>query len=132
MNERLYKVVLIHDDADDAPYALEGELVDLQLADPEGWAEFAQEMWGEYKPFFFPSTRGIFKSRSAAQRRAAIITYWGGKAKVLECTPQWQSIESANREREQVRLKKRIQRMQDELDAQQTKLANLTNAEGAR
>lgn len=129
---RLYKVAFVHDDTDDDAYALEEELEDLQRADPEGWAEYSQEMWGEYKPFFWPSTRGIFKSRSAAQRRAAMITYWGGKAEVLECTPQWQSVESANRERAQARLTKRIRRMQDELDAQKAKLAELANARSVR
>lgn len=129
---RLYTVAWIYDDTNDEPYDLEGELEDVQRADPDGWAEFCEAKWGEYKPFFWPSTRGIFKSRSAAQRRAAMITYWGGKAEVLECTPQWQSVESANRERAQARLAKRIRRMQDELDAQKAKLAELADARSAR
>ncbi|MFS6529717.1 hypothetical protein V8Z69_07565 [Microbacterium aurugineum] len=131
MTERLYRVAFIYDENVDYDEYNEYGGYDDELVryEPEGWAEFSQEKWGEYKPFFWPSTRGIFRSRSAAQRRVDIIKRWGGNAEVLECTPQWQSVKSANRGRALARLKKRIEVIQEELDAQNAKLADLTKGE---
>ena len=95
-------------------------------AEPEGWAEYARENWpdgpapGEhwpngYKPFFWPKTNVPYKSRSAAQSRVDIINRWGGRAVLVECTPEWVPVAEMNRRRERARLKARIDKKRAEL-----------------
>ncbi|WP_137771906.1 MULTISPECIES: hypothetical protein [unclassified Microbacterium] len=116
---RLYTVAWIYDDTNDEPYDLESELEDVQRADPEGWAEFCDEKWGEYKPFFWPSTKRIYRSRSAAMERAALINHWGGNVIVLECTPEWVPLAQAQRKREIRAHLKRLEALHRKLDATQ-------------
>ncbi|WKT89789.1 hypothetical protein QYR02_02425 [Microbacterium maritypicum] len=106
---RLYTVAWIYDNTNDEPYDLEDELEDAQRADPDGWAEFCEAKWGEYKPFFWPSTKRIYRSRSAAVERAALINHWGGNVVVLECTPEWVTLAHAQRQREIDTKRKRLE-----------------------
>lgn len=99
--------------------------------EPEGWKEYALEVWGPdveyrdydrvtvlpYKPFFWPKTDKIWKSRSSAQKVVNIIRAWGGTAEVLECTPQWETIPAANARRKRERNAPRIARLKAELEA---------------
>lgn len=117
MSERLYKVVWITPDEDHDPDCIiDHELEDL-LYEPKGWREYAIERFGEYKPFFFPSTNRIYKSRSAAVNRADLINSWGGNVEVLECTPRWQTLDDARDERTRRRLHDRAQKLKAELAA---------------
>lgn len=88
---------------------------------PEGWDAYSLERWGEVRPFFFPSTKRVYRSRSAAQRRADLICRWGGTAEVLECTPDWHTIAQANRKRQRDVIRARITKLQDALDAERAK-----------
>lgn len=96
--------------------------------EPAGWREHALEMWGTepregehwpngHKPFFWPKTDVPYKSRSSAQYRVDIINRWGGRAVVVECTPQWETVSAANARRERARIQKRIDRKRAELAA---------------
>jgi hypothetical protein len=93
--------------------------------DPEGWNEYSIERWGEVRPFFFPSTRRVYLSRSAAQSRADLIRHWGGEAEVIECTPQWRTVAEASRERRKRRIHDRIAKLQNVLAAEQAKYAEV-------
>jgi len=98
------------------------------MPEPAGWREYALERWpdgpreGEvwpngYQPFFFPKTGVPYRSRSSAQRRVDMINRWGGKAVVMECTPQWETVEAANARRLAERFDARIVSKQAELMA---------------
>lgn len=130
---RLYKAEWVRDDG---PELEEWETMLLDNAgepvhfEPAGWREYALQMWpdgpreGEqwpngYKPFFWPNTDRIFRSRSAAQRRVDIINRWGGKAVLVECTPVWETVSAANARRRRARLKEQIARKTAELEALQ-------------
>lgn len=131
--QRLYKAEWVHEEG--MPEELLGledwerELLDLpETYEPEGWREYAIERWGTeaperehwpngYKPFFWPSTDRIFRSRSAAQRRVDIINHWGGKAVLVECTPQWETVDAANRRRKARRIREKRARVIAQLDA---------------
>ena len=100
--------------------------------EPPGWREYALEMFGTipadgevwpngHKPFFWPKTGVPYRSRSAAQRRVDIINRWGGKAVLLECTPEWESVEKANVRRERRRIYDRITKLQDALQVERAK-----------
>lgn len=113
MSQRLYKAEWINtEDVDEDMY--EEDAWDHPF-DPDGWAEFCEAKWGEYKPFFFPSTDRIFRSRSAAQRRVDIINHWGGHAVLMECTPQWETVAAANARRRLRKLAHRKARLQAQL-----------------
>lgn len=131
IGQRLYKAEWVHEGVTEELEEWEQELFDSGFQDqsePQGWREYALEQWpdgpreGEhwpngYKPFFWPATDRIFRSRSAAQRRVDIINRWGGKAEVVECTPVWESVAAANARRAEGRLQKRIDAKRAELDA---------------
>lgn len=130
-NGRLYKAEWVTDD--------NGEVVvdtnerawvpaGLHHLEPAGWREYALEQWpdgpreGEHwpnghKPFFWPSTDRIFRSRSAAQRRVDIINRWGGRAVLVECTPRWMTVSAANAVRKSARLFEKRARVMAELEA---------------
>lgn len=86
--------------------------------EPEGWADYAREMWPEwdpdggapYKPFFWPSQTKIWKSRSSAADRVRIVEQWGGKAEVLESEVDWVTSEYAAKSRKLARMRERIDR----------------------
>lgn len=124
--QRLYKAVWEYDA--EGTRDISGVVWDLAAREPEGWREYALEMWGDtpregehwphgHKPFFFPSTDKIYRSRSAAQRRVDLINYWGGNAVLVECTPVWETVEAANARRERERLHSRIMKKRAELAA---------------
>lgn len=118
--QRLYMAV--HVSGADENYDVEfwGE----PLSEPAGWAEFCQEKWGEYKPFFWPKTGVPYRSRSSAQHRVDIINRWGGNAVVMECTPVWQTVAEAKADRERVRLQERMDRLHVELAEVQARFAS--------
>lgn len=130
--QRLYMAVHVEDpfdvpDAEDR-YPSDYGLTAHVGREPAGWREYSIERWGTepgegerwplgHKPFFWPKTDVPYKSRSAAQRRVDIINYWGGNAVVMECTPQWETVEVANARRERDRIERRINKKRAELDA---------------
>lgn len=126
--QRLYKAEWVHEEGVELA-EWEQELLDSgfqELHEPDGWREYAIKRWGTeppehehwpngHKPFFFPATDRIFRSRSAAQNRVDIINRWGGHAVVMECTPVWETVEAANARRERERLHARIVKKRGEL-----------------
>lgn len=128
--QRLYKAEWVHEEGVELE-DWEQELFDSgfqEQPEPAGWREYAIERWGtvppenEYwpqghKPFFWPSTDRIFRSRSAAQRRVDIINHWGGRAVLVECTPEWMTVSAANAQRKAKRLKAKRARVLEELAA---------------
>lgn len=123
MSNRLYKAVHVRDENEPEYEEWELELLGAcEPRDPEGWPEFCEAKWGEYKPFFFPSVERIYKSRSAAQRRVDMINYWGGNAIVMECTPEWVPVDVASKQRADARVKARIEKKLAELAALEAQL----------
>lgn len=129
MSARLYKAAWVFDEGTPELEPWEQELLDEgfnSLPEPEGWREYALELWGStppaheywpngHKPFFFPSTNRIYRSRSAAQRRVDLINRWGGTAELVECDPVWEQTSAANIRRANARLSERIERKRAEL-----------------
>lgn len=122
--ERLYKV---HEDAPEKVEFTEPHL-DEPHPEPEGWAEYCQERWGEHRAFWWPSTKRIYRSRSAAVERAALVNRWGGNAIVLECTPNWRSLDAATRERALGRSHQRIQALRPQLDRERARFDLIADA----
>ena len=111
--------------------------------EPEGWREFALVNWPEgprpgevwpngYKPFFWPKTNVPYKSRSAAQSRVNAINHWGGRAVLVECTPEWVPVEEANRRRAQDRLRQRAAKKRAELIALEAHLPEYERSVGSQ
>lgn len=84
---------------------------------PEGWDAYCEDKWGEPHEFFVPSDRPIYRSRSAAKDRVDLINRWGGKAVLMECTPEWTTVEQANARRKLDRLNERVKAAEDQLSA---------------
>ncbi|QCV88453.1 hypothetical protein FEZ32_08860 [Acidipropionibacterium jensenii] len=53
--------------------------------------------------FYWPKTDRIYKSRSAARDRAALLRRYGCTVTILECTPAWENIPTANARRRRER-----------------------------
>ena len=130
--QRLYKAEWVEHPYDDHEPDNDGlyptDYIGYSEPEPAGWREYAIEKWGTeapehevwpqgYKPFFWPSTDRVFRSRSAAQRRVDIINQWGGRAVLVECTPQWMTVSAANAQRKAKRLKAKRARVLEELAA---------------
>lgn len=133
--QRLYMAVWVTDDEGDAvvdtdtmPWVSAGR----HELEPAGWREYALDMFGTvpavgevwpngHKPFFWPKTGVPYMSRSSAQRRVDIINRWGGKAVLLECTPEWVTVADANASRERRRIHDRITKLQDALQVERAK-----------
>lgn len=125
--DRIYMAVHVRDDEHEELEPWEQEILDESPApEPEGWREYALDRWGsdpgEYQewpnghmPFFFPKVGVPYRSRSAAQKRVDIINRWGGRAVVVECTPQWETVERANKRRTDARVQTRIEKKRAEL-----------------
>lgn len=125
--ELLYKIVEKYGDEftdEPGPYP-------AKEADPAGWMEYCQEKWGEYRPFFWPSTKRIYRSRSAAVERAALVNRWGGNVTVVECTPVWVTVGEASRKRREWRQLRRLQGLREAVAKAEHKLA-LVREEGNR
>lgn len=126
---RLYTVVDAYTDDDYTTVeTYDGDYIEvrepIECPFPEQWDEFCVRKYGETREFFLPATGRIYKSRSAAVDRANLIKYWGGKAVVMECEPQWQTLENARRGRELPKLNARIIKIEAQLQAEYKKLAN--------
>lgn len=128
---RLYKAQYVLDPFDpelDEELNYRGE-----QPEPEGWREYAIERWGMqeradwpkgYQPFFMPSDRKLYRSRSSAQARVDLINYWGGEAVLVEADVEWIPVAEANKRRKAQRLYKRYsdklreaREIEQELDA---------------
>lgn len=114
----------LHDDAVDSRNESGTEVLLMPVPGwkPDGWVEHVDCMASEGHPwagdcveqgyrFFWPKTGRIFKTRSAAQNTVDIIERWGGKAVVMECTPDWTPVDEANRRRKQARNQVRIDKL---------------------
>ena len=119
--EKLYIVV---DDYDESDYEIifvthDGYEVKnrkpIVCPHPAEWEEFCKETGRDPQDFFLPASNRIYRSRSSAIERRDSIIYWGGKAKVLECTPVWEDLETAKKRRERERLEARIAKKETEL-----------------
>lgn len=95
--------------------------------EPDGWFEHSTAVWPGfeyvengirhfYKPFFWPKTDRIWRSRSSAANVVKIIESWGGKAIILETSPVWESVEDANARRRRERNAPKIARLKAELE----------------
>ncbi len=76
------------------------------LADPEQRAAWV-DRHGDDR-FFWPKSKLIYKSRSAAQARADLIESYGATAEVLVTETDWQSLADAKASRDRARRQKRI------------------------
>lgn len=119
MSDRLYMAVHV-DGEPDGHYDHQQDRWITDFPEPPGWREFAIARGfvnedGEPDPFFFPKTNVPYKARSTAQKRVDIINYWGGKAEVVECTPDWVPVAVANKRRADARLQVRIDQKRLEL-----------------
>lgn len=112
---RLYKAQYVEHDEDFSDDFDEFEPEYVPMPDPEGWAEYCLEKWGEHKPFFWPSDRPIYRSRSSAQARVDLINRWGGDAVLVECDVTWTPTAVANARRARVRREARIRRLEAEV-----------------
>jgi len=128
MSKRLYTVVekLTPETFDEFEGAGSSDQPPADWPRWEEWDEFCIERWGERKPFFMPKSGQIYKSRSAALDRAALINHWGGNAEVLECTPDWQTLEDARKYRASERIIDRIRVKAYELMALEEKLREVS------
>lgn len=84
---------------------------------PAGWDAHCLEIWGEPRPFRIPSTRPIYRSRSAAQARVNLINRWcgDGSAKLAETETDWLPIAEANARRKAARNATKIARLEAEI-----------------
>lgn len=84
---------------------------------PRTWPERSVELYGEVKPFFWPSTKPIYRSRSAAQARADLIESYGAKAVVLVTDTKWETFDERNARIAEDKREKRIATLRDQLAA---------------
>lgn len=100
--ETLYAVAWIMAEDERDPYDDDvlREMDEAEHFEPEGWREYALEMWpdgpreGEYwpngyKPFFWPSDKRLYTTRKAAEGRRDLINRWGGNAVVVVAEIDW-------------------------------------------
>ena len=113
MSQRLYKAEWEYDE--NGEHDTRGVEWNPLTEAPIGWPEYCEAKWGEQKPFFWPDTDRVFRSRSAAQSRVDIINGWGGRAVLVECEPVWVTVEEANRRRARERSKARLDRKRSEM-----------------
>lgn len=131
LSTRLYKAQhIVHDeDLDEYGFEAWDSRSDLDFPEPAGWRDYAIEKWGRgegdesgawpngYKPFFFPTDRTIYRSRSSAQARVDLINRWGGDAVLVEAEVEWLPVTVANERRAQSRKQARIARLEAEIAA---------------
>lgn len=88
--------------------------------EPEGWRDIVarvrvqqiedgvEEPWELDRPFSWPWSDRIFKSRSSAMERVTAVRRWGGSAELLEASLVWETTSSANARRKAARDQVRI------------------------
>lgn len=81
------------------------------------WRDYCLEVWGEEKPFFLPSERKVWRSKSSAMERVNTVRHWGGDAEVLECDPDWQVSAEAVAERRRTRARASAARLMAKANA---------------
>lgn len=122
---RLYKAHILPDYAADEQDAWDGSndagLAPLAEADgaPAGWDAHCRDKWGEPRPFYIPSDRPIYRSRSAAQARVDLINRWlgPGSAILVETETDWTHVAAANARRKRARNAARIDRLREQIRA---------------
>lgn len=75
-----------------------------KLGDPAGWAAHCEELWGEYKPFFWPSDKRLYRTLDAAQGRSNLINHWGGRTVVVVAEVNWVPLDRMQEKWEKERL----------------------------
>jgi hypothetical protein len=116
---RLYKAMDVADYAD--VEEIDGDWMETVPAAPKteaegapkGWDEHCRQVWGEPHPFFIPSDRPIYRSRSSAQHRVDLINRWGGAAILVETDTDWQPVTVANARRRNARKRAQINRLRE-------------------
>ena len=66
---------------------------------------------------FFLPRGGLYRSRTAATERAALIESYGAKAVVYEADPAWATLDEARAAREQARRQARIDKLRAQIEA---------------
>lgn len=114
---KLYTVQIVDYPEESRFYTIDGAYSDYwthkayaidELWQPKGWPERSVELYGEVKPFFWPSTKPIYRSRSAAQARADLIESYGAKAVVLVTETKWETFDERNARIAEDKREKRI------------------------
>lgn len=102
--ERLYKIQELggYEDFDRADI--------WESSNPKGWREFAKAhpKLDDDADFFIPRrvVDRVYRSRSSAKENLErYFTRWGIDARIVECTPQWESIPDANARRARERTR---------------------------
>ena len=86
--------------------------------EPEGWREHCIDLWGEHRPFFWPSQKKMYRSRSSARDKQAIVEHWGGKAVILVAeVGEFRDVEEVAAERVRARRQAKIDKLQAQIDA---------------
>lgn len=64
-----------------------------ELEAPKGWAEYCVEMgWEPSTEFFLPSINKTYRTREAAENRAALVNRWGGNVEVVATFTRWRPL----------------------------------------
>lgn len=117
---RLYKAHILPVDYD-LPWELSLALTTPPSTEadgaPAGWDAHCLDVWGEPRPFFVPSDRPIYRSRSSAQRRVDLINRWAGAdtAILVETETEWVHTAAANERRRRERNAARIERLREQI-----------------
>lgn len=104
---------------------------------PKGWREHvervraqqivdgveAEKLWDLDRPFSWPWSDRLFKSRSAAMERVNAIRHWGGTAELVEASLVWETTKDANARRKAERDRVRIQKLKAKIHAIQDSTA---------
>lgn len=80
-----------------------------EVLDPE----FVPDMFTpttEIPEFYWPADHRIYRSRSGATERAALLRFYGCTVDILEATPVWETIPQANARRRRDRLEESVDR----------------------
>ena len=113
---KLYKATYVHtSDAHDVDDWTREE--EAHMPDPEGWAEHCEQLWGEYRPFFAPTARNLYRSRSSAQGRVNLINRWFGDGAAIleEADVEFIPVAQANVRRARARRQARIDKLRAEI-----------------
>ena len=89
--------------------------------EPEGWREHLAANRPDTTPdewapeFRWPNTRRVYLSRSAAQGVVNWLRRWGADAVLVEATPEWEPVTTANARRATARKQSRIAKLRAEI-----------------
>ncbi|RII40936.1 hypothetical protein DWB68_15330 [Galactobacter valiniphilus] len=93
---------------------------------PEGWDEYLTQCVGygdrwainnTEGRFFWPSQKNVYRSRSAAQEKQAIVRRWGGDARILVAeVGEFRDVNEVAAERVRARRQAKIDKLQAQID----------------